>query len=233
MIRVFVSGGTGYIGQRLTRLLVERGHAVAALVRSGSEHKLPKGVTPVIGDVLDGASFTKRIPPSDTFVHLAGVSHPSPWKEREFRRVDLASVKASVAAATSNRILNIVYVSVAQPAPIMKAYLRVRAECEALLAESGLDANILRPWYVLGPGHWWPLSLVPMYRLFENIPSTRETATRLGLVTIREMVCALAWAIENPASGQRIISVPEIRATAARWIRERDAGAATASTGRA
>jgi uncharacterized protein YbjT (DUF2867 family) len=96
---VFVSGGTGYIGQRMNRLLVERGHAVTALVRPGSEKKLPTGCASVSGSAVDASSFAAQVPPADTFVHLVGVSHPAPWKEHEFRAVDLASVNASVEAA--------------------------------------------------------------------------------------------------------------------------------------
>jgi uncharacterized protein YbjT (DUF2867 family) len=148
-------------------------------------------------------------------VHLVGVSHPAPWKEREFRAVDLASVRASVTAARAGEVKHFVYVSVAQPAPVMKSYIQVRAECEAIIADSGLNASILRPWYVLGPGHRWPVVLIPIYALFEHLPGTRDSATRLGLVTIDQMVAALSWAVENPATGRKIISVPEIRKTAA------------------
>jgi uncharacterized protein YbjT (DUF2867 family) len=35
----------------------------------------------------------------------------------------------------------------------MKAYIEVHAECEALVRQSGMNATILRPWYILGPGH--------------------------------------------------------------------------------
>ena len=35
--RVFVTGGTGYIGSRLIPILAQRGHEVMALVRPGSE----------------------------------------------------------------------------------------------------------------------------------------------------------------------------------------------------
>ena len=68
---------------------------------------------------------------------------------------------------------HVVYVSVAQPAPMMHAYIAVRAEGEAALAASGLTATVLRPWYVLGPGHWWPLTLVPLYAIARLLPSTR------------------------------------------------------------
>jgi uncharacterized protein YbjT (DUF2867 family) len=29
-----------------------------------------------------------------------------------------------------------------------------RTRCEEMIRESGLNATILRPWYVLGPGHY-------------------------------------------------------------------------------
>ncbi len=215
-MKVFVSGGTGYIGQRLIRRLLDRGHTVSAVARADSARRLPQGITAVIGNALDASTFTDRVAPSDSFVHLVGVSHPAPWKEREFRAVDLASVKASVSAALASGVNHFVYVSVAQPAPVMKAYIGVRAECESIIAGAGLNATILRPWYVLGPGHYWPVLLKPMYALFERVPGTRDTATRLGLVTIDEMAGALAWAIEHPPEGRRIISVPEIRSLASR-----------------
>jgi uncharacterized protein YbjT (DUF2867 family) len=123
-----------------------------------------------------------------------------------------------------------VYVSVAHPAPVMTSYSQVRAECEAIIAHLGLNSTFVRPWYVLGPGHRWPIALVPFYRLLEQIPSQRDAALRLGLVTIQEMVAALGWAIENPPAGVRVISVPEIRALASRLRLGRDGGAATPAT---
>ena len=39
----------------------------------------------------------------------------------------------------------------------------------------------------------------------------REGAKRLGLVKLRQMLAALVHAVENPASGIRIIEVPQIR----------------------
>jgi uncharacterized protein YbjT (DUF2867 family) len=93
----------------------------------------------------------------------------------------------------------------------MKAYIAVRAECEWVLRRSGMNATVLRPWYVLGPGHRWPYVLIPMYWLLERIPGTRQGAMRLGLVTLEQMVAALARAVEDPCEGLRILQVPEIR----------------------
>ena len=210
--RVFVTGGTGYVGRPLITQLLQRGHEVRALVRPGSEKKLPAGCQAILGDALDGNSYASKITPSGTFVQLVGVSHPSPAKAAEFRSVDLASGQNAVEAARRAGVQHFVYVSVAQPAPVMKAYIEVRSQCEAMIRGSGMNATILRPWYVLGPGHRWPYLLLPAYKLMEMLPSTREGATRLGLVTREQMVAALIDAVEAPARGVRIVEVLEIRA---------------------
>src|SRR5438309_336302 len=211
---VFIAGGTGYIGQVLIPLLVERGHEVRALVRPGSERRLPSGCEAVIGNALDASSFSERVRPSDTFVQLVGVPHPSPAKAAQFQSIDLASVRASVSAAARAGVKHFVYVSVAQPAPVMKAYQAVRAEGEKIIRDSGLNATILRPWYVLGPGHRWAYALLPMYWLFERIPGTRDAALLLGLVTLEQMVAALTKAVEAPGDGLRIYDVLSIRESA-------------------
>jgi uncharacterized protein YbjT (DUF2867 family) len=93
----------------------------------------------------------------------------------------------------------------------MQAFIDVRREGEALLQASGIRATILRPWYVLGPGHWWPYMLVPVYFLLRRLRTTRGSADRLGLVTWRQMIAALVGAVESPpAGGVRVVSVPEI-----------------------
>jgi uncharacterized protein YbjT (DUF2867 family) len=167
---------------------------------------------PVVGDALDAASYSSAVQPAETFVHLVGVAHPSPAKAEQFRSVDLASVRAGAAAAVTAGILHFVYVSVAHPAPMMRAYIAARSEGEELIRTSGLSATILRPWYVLGPCHRWPVILQPFYWLAEQFPGTREPARRLGLVTIDQMLAALVRAVENPPDGVRIVEVPQIRA---------------------
>lgn len=210
-MKIFLTGGTGYIGQRLIPVLAAKGHEIRALTRKESAHKLPQGCTPIFGNALDKATFVNQIQPADTFVQLVGVAHPSPSKGKEFRSIDLVSGQESVAAASAAGIKHFIYVSVAHPAPMMKDYIAVRSEVESLIRASGMNATILRPWYVLGPGHRWPYALIPAYWLAEKIPAARESAQRLGLVTLAQMLKTLVNAVETPAHGIRVLEVPQIR----------------------
>jgi nucleoside-diphosphate-sugar epimerase len=210
-VNVFVTGGTGYIGSRLIPELISRGHSVRALVRGGSEQKLPPGAEGLVGDALRAETFSQSVRPADIFVHLIGVSHPSPVKAAQFRAIDLSSIEAAVTAAVAANIRHFIYLSVAQPAPVMKIFQEIRSAGEKLIRQSGMNATFVRPWYVLGPGHRWPSPLVPFYWLAERVPSFRDSAVRLGFVTIGQMINALVWSVENPPEGVRVFKVPDIR----------------------
>jgi nucleoside-diphosphate-sugar epimerase len=210
MESVFITGATGYMGRHLIPRLLERGHRVRGLVRPGSERKLVGGEA-VVGDVLRAEDYP--LGAGDTVVHLAGIPHPGPSKGPQFRAFDLPSILAAASAASRARVRHFVYVSVAHPAPVMGDYIAVRSAGEAELARLQIPRTILRPWYVLGPGHRWPLALRPLYWLAEKSPAHREAALRLGLVTLEQMIAALVTAVERPAAEYRLFEVPEIRAS--------------------
>ncbi len=213
MASVFITGASGFMGRRLSAELVARGHHVRGLVRRGSEKRLAAGCEAVTGDPLDAATYRDTVAGCDTLVHLVGVAHPSPAKKAQFRSIDLASALQAVSAASSGGVRNLVYVSVAHPAPIMRDYIAARTEAEAAIRSSGLNSTILRPWYVLGPGRRWPVVLKPVYWMMEALPGTRESARRLGLVTVEQMVASLVLAVVEPPSGVRVWEVPRIRLT--------------------
>jgi uncharacterized protein YbjT (DUF2867 family) len=211
MANVFLTGASGFMGRRLAAELLRRGHKVRGLVRPGSESRVAPGAEIVVADPLDSASYRDQVNGCDTFVHLVGVAHPSPAKAAQFRSIDLASAKAAVYAASAAGVRHFIYVSVAHPAPVMHEYIAARTEAEDAIRAAGLNATILRPWYVLGPGRRWPVLLLPFYWLMGVLPATRDTARRLGLVTIGQMLRTQVAAVENPAAGVRIVEVPEIR----------------------
>src|SRR5262249_50049278 len=138
MAFVFLTGASGFMGRQLGAELVRRGHRVRGLVRPGSEARAAPGCEIVVADPLDAASYRESVTGADTFVHLVGVSHPSPAKAGQFRQIDLASAKVAISNATPARVRHFIYVSVAQPAPIMKEYIAARREAENAIRSAGL-----------------------------------------------------------------------------------------------
>jgi uncharacterized protein YbjT (DUF2867 family) len=208
---VAITGGTGYIGQRLIPRFVARGHAVRAIVRAESVSKVPTGAEAVVGDVRSRASVTPLLSSDSTVVHLVGTPRPSPAKAAQFEALDFVAARECIAAAATAHVRHFVYVSVAHPAPVMRAYIDVRMRVEAELQRSRVPHTIVRPWYVLGPGHRWPYALIPIYWVLNTLPSTRDGARRLALVTIEQMLRTLIWGVETASAESRIVNVPDIR----------------------
>ena len=134
----------------------------------------------MVGNALNADSYARQVPPSATLVQLVGTPKPNPRKAQQFRDVDLKSGMAAVAAARQAGVRHLVYVSVAHPAPMTHAYIQPRVEVEEAIRTNGLNATILRPWYVLGPGHRWPYLILPGYWIMGLIPSKREAVASSG-----------------------------------------------------
>lgn len=209
---VFITGGTGYIGSRLIKKLLLEKYKVTVFVRKGSEKKVPKGAQIIVGNPFDAKMLAEYIPAGATFIQLLGVSHPSPKKARLFKEIDLKSVKASADAAHRAGVSHFIYMSVAMaPSNIMKAYQAVRMQGEAYCLGKNLRCTFIRPWYVLGPGHWWPVLLLPFYGLSEIVPGWRRKARTRALVTINQILKTLLKAVDQKPERHTAFEIRDIR----------------------
>ena len=88
MARVFLTGGTGYVGSAVLEALVRAGHHVDALVRNseGTAFVQARGGHPVLGDLLQAASWR------DTAAGADGAVHAAAEDGARARQVDAAAV---------------------------------------------------------------------------------------------------------------------------------------------
>src|SRR4051812_16547212 len=72
-MRVFLTGGTGYVGSAVLDALVRHGHHVDALVRhsEGAARVQARGAQPILGDLLDGKSWHDAAAAADGTIHTA------------------------------------------------------------------------------------------------------------------------------------------------------------------
>jgi uncharacterized protein YbjT (DUF2867 family) len=212
MKTVFITGGSGYIGTRLIKELVTRKFRVIALVRAGSASKIPAGAETIIANPFDSDSFQHHVPRDCIFVQLLGVAHPSPKKAHLFKQIDLNSVVSSAIAASFAGVTHFIYVSVAmEPSSIMRAYQDVRKKGEVYCISSGLNCTFIRPWYVLGPGHRWPVLLLPVYAIARLVPSLKAKTEAFELVTINQMIDTLVKAVESVPRQLNVLEVADIK----------------------
>ncbi|MFN0117487.1 MAG: NAD(P)H-binding protein [Elusimicrobiota bacterium] len=208
---IFITGGSGYIGKALIEELSKSNYSITVLCRKGSENKIQKKTNIVFGDALKAETFQHLIPENSVFIQLIGTPHPGPHKKDLFESIDLVSGLESVKAATQKKTSHFIYLSVAQPAPIMKDYIRVRSRVEQEIQLSGINATILRPWYVLGPEHYWPSVLIPFYQLVKIFPPLKKRIGRFEFVSLKEIVQNIVFSIQNPPNGIRVWEVPDIK----------------------
>lgn len=75
--KIFITGGTGYMGRGLVPLLIARGHEVTALARPGSEDKLPRAARVIAGNALDPDSLHDALGDCETWIQLIGTPNPA------------------------------------------------------------------------------------------------------------------------------------------------------------
>lgn len=73
-MRVFVTGGAGFIGSHVTRVLLEQGHGVTVLddLRRGKRELVPDGAKFVHGGLSDEIALVEALRGHDAVIHLAG-----------------------------------------------------------------------------------------------------------------------------------------------------------------
>lgn len=87
-MKIFITGGTGFVGTTLTRELTAQGHEVTILTRSVTkEHVLPNGASFVEGNPTEKGQWQEKVPDHDAFINLAGASIFNRWTDETKKKL--------------------------------------------------------------------------------------------------------------------------------------------------
>jgi nucleoside-diphosphate-sugar epimerase len=174
MGKVFVTGGSGFIGGALLDALSDRGEHVSALARSAAAESAVawRGASAVRGDLADPGALRAGMAGAELVVHCAAKLVGGRREAAEFHRVNVAGTRAVLDAARAAGVPRLVYLSTEQvllgerplvdadenwPYPQRPAgpYAATKGEAERLVLEScssSLATVAVRPRLVWGPG---------------------------------------------------------------------------------
>ncbi len=185
-MRIFVAGASGVIGVRLVPLLVERGHAVAGMTRTGAKaHRLRAlGAEPVVCDVYDARALTDAVVgfAPDAIVHeltdLPDDPREIPERAAANTRIRREGTRNLLAAARAASVRTFLAQSVAWELPADGATAARDLE-EAVLAAEGV---VLRYGRLYGEGTYHEDELPPPPRIHVD-DAARRTVEALGAPT--------------------------------------------------
>ncbi|MCD4688284.1 MAG: complex I NDUFA9 subunit family protein [Desulfuromonadaceae bacterium] len=209
-MKVFVSGGTGFVGREVVRQLLAAEHHPVCLVRPGSEDKLPGGaeLTVRLGDVTDPASLNEALRGCQAVIHLVGIIRELPARGVAFDRLHRQSTAHMVAAAEAQGVERFIHMSangVTEAAAT--GYYRSKWQAEQLLRGSALRWTIFRPSIIYGIEDDFCNRLAEMIRRLPVVPVVGDGRYRMAPVAVEDVAAGFVAALREPASEGQIYPV--------------------------
>lgn len=225
---VLLTGGSGFIGGRITRLLCARGEQVRCLVRSSSrvDHLQDLDLELVTGDLTQPASLKAAVEGCDLIYHVAASYRLWSRNPEELYRSNVEGVRSLLEAAEAAGCRRVVYCSSVgvlgtpsdgrpgdEESPVALAdmvghYKRSKflAEEEARrAADRGLPVVIVNPSTPVGPGDLRPTETGRIITRFLNRQLPFVLDTGLNLVDVDDVAAGHLLAAERGAPGRRYI----------------------------
>jgi NADH dehydrogenase len=200
-MKVFVTGGTGFVGREVLRQLVEAEHGVRALVRPGSEEKLAvhEGVELVSGDATDPATLAGALAGCEAVIHLVGIIREFSSRGITFEHLHVEATHNVLAAAQEQGIGRYLYMSSNGTGPSgTTGYHRTKWAAEQAVRASDRDWTIFRPSLIFGKGGEFVTMLADLIRKMPVVPVIGDGRYRMQPVAVNQVAESFVLALGMP-----------------------------------
>jgi len=208
--RVFVTGGTGFVGKHVIRALLAHGFLVRCLVRPGSEHDLKgfESIDRVPGDVLQPENLAPSVEGCAAIVHLVGIIRERRGRGVTFERMHAQATRNMLAVARAAGIKRYLQMSALGTRPGARArYHRTKWEAEEAVRASDLDWTIFRPSVIFGRGDEFVSALARALKRLPVIPVPGDGRYRLQPIPAEQVAEGFARALHTPATSRQTYEV--------------------------
>jgi NADH dehydrogenase len=210
---IAVTGGSGFVGSTVVRLLAERGKIVRVLSRSPrrAAGKFPPQVAAVEADVGDAESLERGFAGAQAVVSAVQFpNHPveQSWRGRSYVEVDGRGVERQVEAARRAGVEHFVYLSGAGTrAGRTEPWFRAKEMAERAVKESGLAWTIFRPSWIYGPGDRSLNRFAAFAKFLPFVPIIGSGRERVHPVYVKDVARAVAAALDRPEARNKTVEI--------------------------
>lgn len=210
-MKIFMTGGTGFVGRRLIRDLLNRGHNLICLCRAGSEKKLGDSIDRVrivAGDLSSPDSIRRGTEGADAVIHLAGIIREFPRRGATFEAIHVDAVRRLVDTAQSLNVRRFIHISaLGAHSRALSRYHQTKYRAEDIVRRSDLVYTIFRPSVIFGPGDAFVSMLAAMTHRSPIIPIIGSGDYKMQPVALQDVTSAIVHALDNPNALYKTYSV--------------------------
>ena len=202
-MKIFLSGGTGFVGGHLRKALLERGHTIRLLVHRRVEW-FEGGIEPVEGDVTRLETFSNAVAGCDATINLVGIIREFPGKGVTFERLHVQATENVLRAAQEAGVRRHLQMSaLGAREAATSAYHRSKFMAEEIVRGSGLDYTIFCPSIIFGPADDFINKLAQFVRLLPAVPVIGDGKYRLQPISADDVARCFVLALEMPETSRK------------------------------
>ncbi len=154
-MKMAVTGGTGFVGRNIARLLAGQGHDLVLIARGLDKTDLSTRLLPrahFVSSALDSTvALAQAFAGCEAVVHCAGINRELGWQT--YRRVHIEGTRHVVEAARQAATRKVVLISFLRARPHCgSGYHESKWAAEEIVRQSGLDYTVLKCGVIYGQG---------------------------------------------------------------------------------
>lgn len=200
-MKVFVTGGSGFVGAEIIRQLLAEGHEVRALVHSRAAASTDPKLELWPGDATQAETLKDSLRGCAAVIHLIGIIREFPDKKVTFQRLHVDATRNILAAAQEQGVRRYLHMSANGTRPNAVAeYHKSKWAAEELVRAAGLDTTIFRPSLIFGPGDAFVNMLATIIRRTPVVPVIGDGEYRMSPVAVANVATGFVRALTQPES---------------------------------